>query len=44
MITLRTHYFINGKPRCGSPRTNATTDPTRVTCKSCKKLMAKEVK
>ena len=50
MTVLRTHYLINAKGhdsevRCGNPLgQNWTVVPAKVTCKTCKKLMAGEVK
>lgn len=43
-MTHRTHYLINGVARCGQPhRRSWTTDPKKVTCKTCKRLMSGEV-
>jgi hypothetical protein len=44
MTALRTHYLTHGRARCGNPLgRNWTVAPSKVTCKSCKKLMAGEV-
>jgi hypothetical protein len=45
MTEYRVHYMVWGYPRCGSPSfRNETTDPTKVTCETCKRLMKGEVK
>ena len=45
MLDLRTHYLTIDGARCGivSIR-NWTVDPKKVTCATCKRLMAGEMK
>lgn len=44
MIPLRVHYVDRLSSRCGNPSLNRTTDPSKVTCLTCKRLMQGEVK
>lgn len=45
MISLRMHYIMNGKARCGNTTArNWTFLPQAVTCETCKKLMKKDIR
>jgi len=44
-MTHKVHYLLNGAAYCGEPRRRSwTSDPLKVTCERCKKLMEGEVK